>query len=672
MKNVLFILFISLLSFTSFSQDKVVAKSFVKKDTIIIRFGPSTPALLKKGLVKGYKIERFETNIDNLDSKKVVIIPPSIEIIDKYEEGNIKQQQVYAMITGYLDSKDLDKKSEQFIFAMLLLSSSVDADYMNGLGLVYKDFSYDSKKKYVYRVSINDEGNTSDSAVISVNPKDIDKNVNFESLEFEARIKREEVYLKWNASELDGNYSGYWIEKSLDSKNFTPLNKTPYQFFKSQYEQDKTHADFLDTAVVEGETYYYRIRGINHFAEKGGYSNIVKVYVRKSLKGEVRIDSVYADKFDRIVSGKYLSFETKDDNQLSKFIILKSDSMAFGYDVIDVPNSKTNSEFEFIVPSPLETGDRFYYKVAAISVDNDTVISFHTYFFTLDQKPPETPTGLKGTIDEKGVVSLEWNENPDNDIRGYRVFWANSLKEEFVESTTHFVEGTIYSDTLALDNLTSEIYYSIRAVDLNYNNSKQCEPVKLTKPDTIPPVACVIKKYKVSINGVYLKWNNSSSIDVESNILLRENYETHVVDTLLSWSDTTSYHQDTTGTVGTTYIYTIQTADEKPNMSHTEPIFVNYETGIRAPVQNLKSEVDREEKHIKLTWEQDNSNVYSYKIYRSKNDGNFILFTTLTKVELNEFIDSQLNMNNTYHYKIKVVFKSGVNSSFSNVIDVTY
>ena len=89
---------------------------------------------------------------------------------------------------------------------------------------------------------------------------------------------------------------------------------------------------------------------------------------------------------------------------------------------MDVPNQKAGSEFQFTLPSPLETGDRFYYKVAAISVDNDTVYSFHSYFFTLDQEPPSIPTGLKGTIDEKGIVSLEWNKNPDNDIRGYRVF----------------------------------------------------------------------------------------------------------------------------------------------------------------------------------------------------------------------------------------------------------
>jgi len=673
------LLFLSLLLFNlvSFSQneDKVAVMSFVKEDTIVLRFGASNSTLFREGLLKGYKIERFEGNIENTTTKTEVIVPSSKEILKSYKNSdNERLKEISSLINDYIEAENIDPKNDNFMFAMLLLSSSLDADFMNMLGLIYLDTDFDRKTKYVYRVSINNGEKLTNlnSMVVNVNPKKIDKNIDFESLEFESRIKRKNVYLKWDVTALEKNYAGYWIEKSLDSVNFKAINTTPYQFLKSQYEKDKTHADILDTAVVEGGTYFYRIRGINHFAENGGYSNIVKVYVRKSLKGEVRIDSVYANKFDRIVDGSYLSFEAKDDDQLSKFIVARSDSMAFGYEVIDVPNLKSGSDFEFIIPSPLETGERYYYKVAAISVDNDTVYSFHTYFFTLDQEPPSVPTGLKGTIDEKGVVSVVWTKNPENDIRGYRVFWANALNEEFIESTTHFVEGTNYSDTISLRNLTSEIYYQIRAVDLNYNNSQPCEPIKLMKPDTTPPVPCIFTKYKVSLEGVYFAWNNSSSIDVENNVLMRENSKTHIIDTLMQWADTISFYQDQTGIPGQTYIYSIITNDEKPNYASSDPLPIIYETGTRLPVKNLQSEVNREEKQIKLTWEQDLSDVYSIKIYRSKGDEAFRLFKTLTKLEVNEFLDSNLYINNVYHYKIKVVYKSGVNSAFSDVIDVIY
>jgi len=86
----------------------------------------------------------------------------------------------------------------------------------------------------------------------------------------------------------------------------------------------------------------------------------------------------------------------------------------------------------------------------------------------------------------------------------------------------------------------------------------------------------------------------------------------------------------------------------------------------------LSSSVNRESKSITLIWEQDNSEVYSYKIYRAKNDSKYRLYKTLKVPEINEFVDKALYINNVYHYKVKVVYKSGINSKFSKEIDVTY
>ncbi|MFK8046063.1 MAG: hypothetical protein AB8B72_11255 [Crocinitomicaceae bacterium] len=669
------IMIIGLLTYAQ-TNGRVVAKSFVEEETIILRFGTSNSALFRQGLENGYKIERFENSIDNESSRKEIIIESSQEFIKAHQKSEDERyENIISIIKDYIKSDGLDDKSEEFMFAVLLLSSSVDADFLNALGLIYRDVDYQNNTKYVYRVSINNNDPITDqnAMILKVNPKKIDKNIDFETLRFECRMKLKNVYLTWNATDLEENYAGYWIEKSKDGENFETINDIPYQFFKSQYEKEKVLADYLDTAVTEGETYFYRIRGINHFAEKGGVSNIVEVYVPKSLKGDVRIDTVVAEKFDRIITGKYLSFGAKDDMQLEKFIVFRSDSMAFGYQPLMVPNdTEVGSEFKFTVQSPLETGDRYYYKVAAISEDKDTVFSFHEYFFTLDQEPPSIPTGLKGEIDDYGIVSLNWSQNPENDIKGYRVFWSNTLKEEFVEATTKFVKGTNYVDTVSLRNLTSEIYYQIRAVDLNYNNSRSCSPVKLIKPDTIPPVPCIFRKYQVNKTGVSLEWHNSSSADVACNFLIRENHNLMTLDTLTKWSDTLSYFFDKTGVPGSVYTYKISTFDNKPNVSTSVPLSVNYETGTRLGVKNLLSIVDRVEKQIELSWEQDLTNVYSFKIYRAKNDGRYILYKTISQPEENNFIDEKLNINNVYHYKIKTVFNSGVNSLFSEELNVIY
>ena len=108
----------------------------------------------------------------------------------------------------------------------------------------------------------------------------------------------------------------------------------------------------------------------------------------------------------------------------------------------------------------------------------------------------------------------------------------------------------------------------------------------------------------MSLDGVYLAWNNSSSIDVENSVLIRENAKTYEVDTLFSWSDTLSFFQDHSGVPGT-IIRFIRSLHQmrKPNYVTSDPLAVIYETGTRLPVQNVQAEVDREEKQIKLTWE---------------------------------------------------------------------
>ena len=104
---------------------------------------------------------------------------------------------------------------------------------------------------------------------------------------------------------------------------------------------------------------------------------------------------------------------------------------------------------------------------------------------------------MEGLIDSNSVAKITWTAPNDKDLQGYRVFRSNSLKEEFVEKTTKPDLTTTYLDTLDLNNLTSEVYYFVRAVDQNYNNDENTEPILLLKPDTIPPVPGVIKAYEV-------------------------------------------------------------------------------------------------------------------------------------------------------------------------------
>lgn len=645
--------------------------SFVKKDTILLRWAPTSVKLLKSGLENGFIIERIDgfdqNNFERNPTLKTFILTPSIEKL-KINSNSEKIKQYVSIIEAFTNDNSMKVEDQSYLFGVLLLTAGADKDLAQLLNLSFIDTSINNQTKYTYRISINAKEKR--IFTTKVNAAILSKTSDFKSLIGKATHKRKEVFLQWNAKELQADYSAYWIERSTDSINFNKINKLPYFFFKSSDEKEKELIDYIDTSAVEGETYYYRVRGITHFGEPGGFSNIIKIKLKRILKGYVKIDTIFADRFERNIRGQYIPVNSKDEKILNEFILFKSDSISSGFKLV-ASQSSPSLQYDFKINSLVESGDRNFYKVGAVSIDNDTIFSFTRYFFTLDQIPPSQPKELTGVINDSGVVSLKWVANPEGDIRGYRIFKSNSLKEEFVEVSTELVKTTLYTDTLPLNTLTPEIYYKIAAVDLNYNNSPHSEAIKLNKPDTISPVACVFTKYSSKENGMLLSWNNSSSKDIESNQLIRRTeYGNEIV--LAKWRDTTSLFVDTLAELGKKNQYYITTSDLSGNISISSPITVIYETGKRPSVKELKAEVDRVGKQISLSWKKIDEEIYCIKIYRIKDGGKYKLLKTIRDSSVEEFVDRDLYINNKYTYKVKVIYKSGISSLFSDEITVFY
>lgn len=665
MKKIHLILF-AFLSVGLFAQNNSPALiSFVKSDRVLLRWAAPNAELFLDMIQNGSVIQRIEgsTQFENNNEIKEYVIPDFNErkktLLVNADE-NVKSQ------IEYLDEmlKTADAQAIQMNFFFLMLGASSDKNLAKILGCYFEDVEI-TKKEYSYRVLLKNK--TVSSNIISLNSGIESKNDEMTELTASSRPKLKQAYLKWEAEQLQSAYGAYNIERSTDSINFEKRNKNPYYFLKSQDEANKTFCDFADTNVQEGQTYFYRVIGINHFGDFGNSSNIVKVYVPKSLYGEVRVDSTEAIENKRIISGHFVSGTSKD--HVVKYVLFRSDSILGPYSLLEEKITKED-HFRFEATVPVSSGDRYYYKVAAIGTDNDTVYSYPKYIFTLDQIPPSTPLGLRGVINDSGVVKLNWQLNPENDIRGYRVFRANSLNEEFVEVTNYFVTEDVFYDTLRLDNLTKEVYYKIAAVDLNYNNSPRCEPVLILKPDTIPPVPGHFTKFEINDKGVFLSWRNSSSSDLKESQLIRVGKSSSEI--IFIWTDTTVNFIDTTGIPGQEYQYVLVSIDKSANQSNSEPLHLFFETGKRDGVSKIQTSVDRELKQIKLNWVLPKGEIYSVQIYRAKADEKYVLYKTIREQNSTEFIDANVQINNEYRYKIKVVFKDGTSSVLSDEVSVTY
>jgi uncharacterized protein len=647
------------------SNNYFAAMSFVKKEAILLRWAPVNYSLFERGLREGYSIvrinllnERVPAEHDFSSEKAMHFnIKSPLGVADSLEKTGM-EKRYSIMIRNFCNSKD--PREKEYLYALMLLEAGVNREAAKSVGLFLEDSVMSSNITYAYRISF--AGNPEYSIIFSVDPKLNDANPALANLA--GKESGNSVFLQWSIPDLSSGYSGYWIEKSEDGKKFYNVNKHPYIFFKSQFEPGKTQADFGDTSVTEGMTYYYRIRGINHFGECGETSNIVCVYIRRKFQGTLQIDTIEIKEGKRIIKG--ICGNESDGSLIKSIDLYYSDSVNGNF---SLAAQSLQTEKDFSMEDTI-VRNRVYYTVRIITKDNDTITSHPYYFFYYDSIPPHAPANTFGVVLEDGMVKITWDRNREKDLRGYRVFRANSMSEEFTEVTKSFLKDPMYTEHLSLNTLERNIFYYVVSVDENYNNSFPSKIIRLQRPDTIPPVAAIITEIQQDTSGISLKWVNSPSVDVKESYLVRSGNESDTI--VLRWkpSEKTMF-KDSSIAPGSEFKYKIITRDSSENRSVSQVHSQFFETGTRKSVDRVTAIVNRESQSITLNWQTDKEEVWCIHIYRAKNDGNYKLIKTL-RANPDEFTDNDLYINNCYNYRIQVVYRNGIRSEMSEEVVVEY
>lgn len=436
----------------------------------------------------------------------------------------------------------------------------------------------------------------------------------------------------------------------------------------------RSRCSFRDEKLEQGKTYTYQIYGINYFGQKGKYSNEVKIYLPKLTNAVVTIDTVRSNRLEREIS---VHLEKEIDSLplvVTRLVLMRSDSLLSGYTFVDQHTLKANeTKVSFETTSSLLSGDRNYFKVFALSPDNDTAYSTPYYYFTLDQEPPEKVTNLKGIIDSSGHVTLSWVKPKDNDLLGYRVYRANLKSEEFVEKTKSLKMETTFLDTLNLNTLSNDIYYFVVAVDQNYNNGPNSDTVLVVKPDTIPPSQPFIISIRKSGMNIDMEWQNSTSKDVERSYLLRQT--DLKTDTVLRWKrDEYTRFLDSTFTFSKNIKYSIVSFDGSRNKAQSDERSLFIEPGYRPALTDVKANANRVSKLVEISWTKPQTEVFQYFIYRRKSEGTFHLIATVSSASVPgmNYQDKTVSISNEYEYLIQYQSLDGYRSLKHEAVKVRY
>jgi fibronectin type 3 domain-containing protein len=113
--------------------------------------------------------------------------------------------------------------------------------------------------------------------------------------------------------------------------------------------------------------------------------------------------------------------------------------------------------------------ETYYYVVRAVDTFwNESGNSSQVSIMLVDTTPPLPPTGLTASAGDSSV-SLNWNDNNESDLAGYRVYRSPPPGDDYVQ-----INGSLLSSSAYIDNSVENgqtYYYAVTAVDTSSNES---------------------------------------------------------------------------------------------------------------------------------------------------------------------------------------------------------
>ncbi|MCG8383904.1 MAG: hypothetical protein MJA30_00050 [Cytophagales bacterium] len=659
------------------------------EEGIILRWAPTTAIAWQLGNENGYVLERFTIMkngvLDTLNPQKTVMgtqpfRPLPLDnwepIVRQNKKAAIAAQAIYGETFELADPSSntvnfADQSAElenRFSFALLVAEQFPEVAVASGLG--FTDRSVLPGEKYVYRVypALQHSDYPVDSGGVFVDPTLVTPLPAIDSLQ--AEFGDRSVRLSWDVFYLDRTYTAYFVEKSTDGgKTYDRQDGLPFVNASQGEAKSLRRAYYTDSLSENNKLYHYRVRGISPFGEIGPPSEAVSGAGKETIAGIVpAFDTVWVQ--DNSIAKLRWRFPKEEENKIVGFQVQRATSPGATYESLHKTPVPPNVR-EFTDPSPAGVN---YYIIRALGKGGETVQSFPALAQKEDNEPPSAPLGLEGSIDEHGKVTLTWQANTESDLAGYQLFRANSTQEQPVRINKDLITKSGYSDSVVIKTLTKDVYYWVVAMDKRYNLSGYSTPLKLSRPDLVPPAAPSFTQVIPEVNQVCLSWRPSPSHDVVQYTLLRvKKEERGSMTTILEVSaqDAVLEFCDRDLQPDQAYEYLLYVRDSAGNRS--EFVMVGTETlkGQVDEVKGFNAQVDRENQMITVSWEYDTAKTSRFLLYRSAGGGPMRLYKTL-RGEENRFIDRQLVINSEYTYKIKAVLKDGSQTAINKGTTIIY
>ncbi|AWX43040.1 hypothetical protein HME9304_00027 [Flagellimonas maritima] len=666
----------------SIQHPKLFVKSFAKKGAIYLRWGTDDKWAWKYGNMYGYEVERatifkdgkpLKTPIKKLLTGGPIKPRPLVEwqsLVQDNDMAAVAAQAIYGESfsvneeNSNLFMKVVNESSEleqRFGFSMFAVDQNFTAAQYAGLGFVDTEVKLNERYLYNVKLAAPEELIQMDEAGLLMATSE--KLALPKPYDFAGYYYNNAFVLIWEYDGLFDFYTAYNLERSEDGKNFSKVNDAPITKLAIT---DVSGISYTDSIPEYNKKYWYRIKGKSLFDEMSPPSDTISVIAFKELLAAPQF------KANNIISEEEVklnwSFPKDEAWKLTGFDVLHATKAIGPYKTVAQELGKEERNYSY---SSLQRIN--YFKIRANGIAGDYQDSSPAMVQPVDSIPPEKPLGLTGTVDTLGVVRLSWQPNTEMDLKGYTVLRANRKNQEFTRLTKEELRETRFQDSINVKTFAKKVYYRIKASDLRYNESVPSDTLVLELPNLIPPTSPVFKDYEIKGDSILLRWIPSSSENLVRQAMYRKRLDANketLWENIYETDDiSTTVFTDTKLDPNITYRYTITAINHtglesppSPPLSITTPKKL-----LRSKVKGLYAEVDRENKHIQLSWRYNDPDILEIQIFRKEANGDFLRYATLP-TESKSFRDKKAIPNTTYSYGIRVIFRNGDASDWNETL----
>ncbi len=618
------------------------------------RWFPADYRAWAAGLEQGYQIER-STNGRDYTKVHSGLIRPAFSNSNRADQLLQNVQQFKDSLLILLDQNEESQKVINSLPREFQRMIAIESNGIQESGLFFSDQTAQANQKYWYRLRLG-----GGQILATVPPTGIKTEQALPQLE--AIQQGEAIRLKWLQKRAPSSFQAFQLERQVENGSWA-IAGADWRFPKAFPKQWNIQVDtfwHVDTIAIIGQEYNYRLRAVDAF---GAVSESKAV----SLRTKDLTPPNSAQRLTTQVSRKNQTVELQwkypnADPDLHAFAVYRSIDPE--HDYRQISSGMLSTKKRIFQDKIAEASGNYYYKIAALDKSGNIAWSLRASAYFPDKIPPSVPTGLVAQHDTMGQVSISWRTNPEIDIKGYFLTRGRFLDDEFVALTPNAEPGTLFTDTVPLHFVNREVFYKIAAADDNGNVSAYSAPVKLILPDTIAPVAPVLRPIVQTAGNIELSWLSGKEEDLNTVKIFRKKSEGDNWNLIQTISSTQTSTQDTKLDAETGHwMYRLQAVDENGNhskFSNERVVRLAAPAVMVNPIQRLEGDYRPKAKGIVLEWVHLTKSSARYLVFRRENQQDEPIL--ITQHDTTRFFDAEVQTGREYTYFIIVQTMDGTYS----------